>query len=234
MARVCVPCYCQVREAYEKALASAAEGTTPADVNSMPLCHTCRIVKPLRSKHCSVKKRCVPMFDHYCPYVSNTIGGANYGRFITFIFAGLFGVVFTFLAAVQHLALVNRWSVLGWFFAVDFGLVSLGAVLMNQFHASLILRNLTTNEDINKHRYAYLRDDNGKYRNPFSAGACGNIAECCRRGTEVTVNPYVHTERYAQFVASEASKAREMHTLHVDDDAIPSTNDENAQLTAEP
>ena len=33
------------------------------------------------------------------------------------------------------------------------------AVLMNHYHLILILRNLTTNEDMNKHRYAYLRND---------------------------------------------------------------------------
>jgi palmitoyltransferase len=38
------------------------------------LCVTCKIVRPLRAKHCGVTDRCVEVFDHYCPWVGNTIG----------------------------------------------------------------------------------------------------------------------------------------------------------------
>ena len=34
------------------------------------LCVSCKIVRPLRAKHCSVSDRCVELFDHYCPWVS--------------------------------------------------------------------------------------------------------------------------------------------------------------------
>jgi hypothetical protein len=29
------------------------------------VCHTCRVQKPLRSKHCKVKRKCVCKFDHF-------------------------------------------------------------------------------------------------------------------------------------------------------------------------
>jgi hypothetical protein len=30
-----------------------------------PVCHTCRVQKPLRSKHCKVMRKCVCKFDHF-------------------------------------------------------------------------------------------------------------------------------------------------------------------------
>jgi len=166
------------------------------EVNSMPLCHTCRIVKPLRSKHCTQRKKCVPMFDHYCPYIGNTIGGGNYFQFVTFIFVGMLGVGATFAASVQYLLVVSSTNPVAWFMAVDFFFVTMMALMMNQYHLSLILRNLTTNEDMNKHRYHYLKDDLNHYRNPFSRGPCGNCHEFFGRGALVRSNPYAHSDMY--------------------------------------
>jgi len=186
------------RQRYEEALQMASDGKCSAE-DSMPLCHTCRIVKPLRSKHCSVRKRCVPMFDHYCPYIHNTIGGGNYWHFVVFIFVGMFGVCSTFAASVQYLLSFPKDPV-GWFMAVDFAMASLMALMMNNYHLSLILRNLTTNEDMNKHRYHYLKDDLNHYRNPFSRGPCGNLKEFWGRGATVLANPYHHSDEYHAFI----------------------------------
>ena len=42
---------------------------------------------------------------------------------------------------------------------------------LGQYHLTLLLRNLSTNEDINKTRYDYLRDDRGRFHNPFDKGS---------------------------------------------------------------
>ena len=142
---LCAKIGIEARQGYEAALQSASDGTL-AEASSLPLCHTCRIVKPLRSKHCQVAKRCVPMFDHYCPYINNTIGGGNYMAFIQFIFVGMLCQIATLAAAIQYIVKVNSLSPLAWAVACFFTMSTLMAVLMNQYHCSLILQQLTTNE----------------------------------------------------------------------------------------
>ena len=41
----------------------AVEEATAAKLPAV--CHTCRVQKPLRSKHCKVKRACVCKFDHF-------------------------------------------------------------------------------------------------------------------------------------------------------------------------
>ena len=50
------------------------------------LCHTCMIVRPLRSKHSPALAvdKCVPRFDHHCPWVGNTVGFENHPMFVAY------------------------------------------------------------------------------------------------------------------------------------------------------
>ncbi len=44
----------------------------------------CRVVRPLRAKHCRICDRCVAQFDHHCPYIYNCVGLRNRASFLTF------------------------------------------------------------------------------------------------------------------------------------------------------
>ncbi|KAL7621855.1 palmitoyltransferase swf1 [Parahypoxylon ruwenzoriense] len=45
-------------------------------------CRTCGLLKPPRSKHCSVCKRCVHKMDHHCVFINNCVGYGNQHWFV--------------------------------------------------------------------------------------------------------------------------------------------------------
>ncbi|KAK2078940.1 hypothetical protein QBZ16_002630 [Prototheca wickerhamii] len=157
------------------------------------LCVACRIVRPLRAKHCGVTGRCVELYDHYCPWVGNVIGARNRGSFIVFLWLELGAIALaaavagarlnTALAARHAAALAGAarlapgavaWPV-GFLVADAFLLLSVAALALAQ--ANQAARNVTTNELANWHRYKYLHDAEGEFANPFDKGWRANCAE---------------------------------------------------------
>ncbi|KAL1547975.1 Protein S-acyltransferase 24 [Salvia divinorum] len=175
------------------------EINNPALINGnwSQLCATCKIVRPLRAKHCSTCDRCVEQFDHHCPWVSNCIGKKNKWDFIFLLVLEVLALLIsgsvaltrvltdplapsTFGAWLSHAA--NQHVGLLAFLAADAFLLSAVGVL-TCVQVSQIARNITTNEMANMLRYSYLRGPDGRFRNPFDHG-------CKKNCTDFLINGY--------------------------------------------
>ncbi|KAL1838907.1 hypothetical protein VTJ49DRAFT_2071 [Mycothermus thermophilus] len=82
-------------------------------------CPTCRHLKPARSKHCSVCKRCVARCDHHCIFINNCVGAANHHYFLLLLastatltaYGGYLGVQLMTTAMRQRFP---HWAILWW------------------------------------------------------------------------------------------------------------------------
>ncbi|KAE8713946.1 Protein S-acyltransferase 24 [Hibiscus syriacus] len=148
------------------------EINNPAAGYWFQLCATCKIVRPLRAKHCSTCNCCVEQFDHHCPWVSNCIGKKNKWEFFLFLVLEVSAMLITGGVTITRILMdpMAPSSFLPWmnhagthhisaisFLAVNifhfFGVAALTAV-----QASQISYNITTNEMANVMRYSHLRD----------------------------------------------------------------------------
>jgi len=75
------------------------------DPNNAPFnfCWRCKMVRPIRSKHCYDCDRCISKFDHHCPMVGNCVGGKNHRFFVLFLCAQSIIVVWCFQLSLTDL-----------------------------------------------------------------------------------------------------------------------------------
>ena len=145
------------------------------------ICPTCRIVKPLRAKHDSVTNRCVEHFDHHCPWVGNAIGKENRWHFLVFLLLEMWALLVSISVSIYKLTKLKHGSqnagyIVG-FLVMDCSLgISVLTLLMAQINS--IVKNMTTNEMANAHRYNYIAMDSyGRVFNPFDKGCNENCLE---------------------------------------------------------
>ena len=156
------------------------EESTPTSSLSTVLCHTCSIARPSRSKHCSHCGRCVAVFDHCCAWTGCCIGESNHGVYFLFVlFASIAAllwlallVLFIFFANYKSQESIQyQWNTLFFIFLSiqPLWMLVFGVVLLIS-HTRMIARGLTTNEakKWTSASYAYLRDEKGRFRNPYS------------------------------------------------------------------
>eukprot|EP00924_Labyrinthula_sp_SR-Ha-C_P014923 maker-scaffold_9-snap-gene-2.66-mRNA-1 protein AED:0.02 eAED:0.02 QI:0/0.66/0.5/1/1/1/4/179/667 len=163
----------------------------------VPVCTTCEIVRPLRSKHDRISDRCLEKFDHFCPWVGQPIAKENYLYFVALLVCTEICIVGFLVCAVYSLDLGHGVASVNIFQPLTllvcsllfFALYAGGLVLQ---HFMLVARNLTTNEFVNLRKYKYLK--NGK--NHFSQGLLKNLAEFLGliEGKKVNLKKYYGTE----------------------------------------
>lgn len=176
------------------------------------LCPTCKIIRPVRSKHCATCKRCVEQFDHHCPWISNCVGKRNKWDFFVLICFGTSTSLISAIVTIQRLWMeVPTLPSETWihhvvvqhpgaftFLLVDACIV-LSAATLTISQATQISRNITTNELVNRGRYEYLRGPDGNFRNPYNHGCLKNCSDFCANGytadDEITWPTLHHTTR---------------------------------------
>ncbi|XP_052192027.1 probable protein S-acyltransferase 23 isoform X2 [Diospyros lotus] len=159
--------------------------------NWSQLCPTCKIIRPVRSKHCPTCKHCVEQFDHHCPWISNCVGKRNKWDFFVFLCLGTLTSLLGAVVATQRIWTAAPMLSAGetWFhfmviqhpglvaFLVMDTIILIAASCLMAIQASQIARNLTTNEAINAVRYWYLWGPDGRFRNPYNHGCRKNCSD---------------------------------------------------------
>lgn len=162
------------------------------------VCRTCQILKPARSKHCSVCKRCVAKMDHHCVFINNCVGYNNQAYFVLLL---LTTGILTCYAALLGLNLISAkirldradWAfwkptLMPWheyFILLTFGIqddVGLGSVTMLTlmtsplvwgllaYHVYLIYCGTTTNESMKWQDWKAEMDDGFAYKRSLPSG----------------------------------------------------------------
>lgn len=138
-------------------------------------CKKCRSWKPPRSHHCSMTNACILKMDHYCVWMTNTIGALNYKSFVLFLgwtcFACLLSAVLLFKPCVifvtdpaslgQVDVITSIVAFMSFVFTAAFTLALIGFLIM---HGNLIRKNMTTIEAYEKETIDPWPHDKGSWK----------------------------------------------------------------------
>lgn len=166
-----------LRNMYEETLESFASDDGDKG-DRLPLCHSCHIARPHRSKHCRVLNRCVLLFDHHCPFVGTTIGLYNYRYFYLYVVSFTITEILFTTTGILYLKKAPPnvgLELTKLLTALYFSIYMIMTGGLSIYHTQLVRKNLTTNEHQNFLKYEYLKDENGGYRNPYNLGCFRNF-----------------------------------------------------------
>ena len=146
--------------------------TVEAKLDDIKLCHICKTIQPLRSKHCRRCHRCTARFDHHCIYLGTCIGELNRISFFNLISNMLYSSLsFIFIILITAARENGQWTnyhLANLSFCLKIAIISSFLTLCTLRRAAI---NLTQNEDLRRYRYHYLWSRKGKFFNPFDKGS---------------------------------------------------------------
>ena len=152
------------------------------------ICLTCNIARPFRSTHCSDCDNCTLRFDHHCPWIGGCVGKRNYIYFFIFLILLNIKNVYLLIFSIIHISKtyinttneekkMKSWiarkllSVIPSLFTIIFiGATMLFTTGLIIYHINLIIKNITTKEEIKKLLPL-------KVGNPYDRGAGNNCNE---------------------------------------------------------
>jgi len=130
----------------------------------------------LRAKFCAQTDNCIEKFDHYCPWVGNSVGIRNYRFFVGFVTTT---TIHSLVVCITSLVFIThdsgdfierlRSHPSAFLLVVYTIIISLCVGGLAFYHWNIISKNITTNED--------LKDSWARKRNPYNQGFCKNAAE---------------------------------------------------------
>mmetsp|Transcript_21475 Transcript_21475/g.31148 ORF Transcript_21475/g.31148 Transcript_21475/m.31148 type:complete len:564 (-) Transcript_21475:167-1858(-) len=155
---------------YENALEVIGASTgEPNEPDYPPVCHSCHVRRPIRAKHCKILGKCIHRFDHFCPFVANTVGRDNYKYFVGLLCAHVVcGTLWEITAYWYSCRVSVSWQFYAFMVYSAMWMLAIGGLF--NYHMSLIMNALTTNEQIGFHKYAYFKNNEGLLHNPFDRG----------------------------------------------------------------
>jgi len=148
------------------------------------ICDTCKIIRPLRGKHCKFCDHCVEVFDHHCPYAGVCVGNGNYLFFSLLLLSGLFSSSYTGFFSIWFLKenwpVTEKWEglkfqlIVGLILSIISGLIFLLIGHLCGYHVFIAVKGQTTNERVLIKRSAWQMKSFKNNESPSKQPLLGN------------------------------------------------------------